>query len=148
MLVKEIMTTDIISVKMDSSAQAVADIIVQHQIHAVPIVNELFELQGIVAEGDFFYQHSGPATMASYLVGRLMKKKSAPGNANLSDVKVRDIMASPCISIGPTLTVEAAGRLLVEKNFNTLPVVNDSNTLIGIVTAHDILRALLYPVDH
>jgi CBS domain-containing protein len=143
MLVKEIMTTDIISVKSDSSAQAVADLIVQHQIHAVPIVNELFELQGIVAEGDFFYQHSGPVTMAAYLVNRLTKKKAAPDGANLSAVLVSDIMASPCITIAPTATVEEAGAILVEKNFNTLPVVNDTNTLVGIVTAHDVLKSLL-----
>lgn len=143
MLVQDIMTTNIISVKTDSSAQAVADLIVQHQIHAIPVVNELFELQGIVAEGDFFYQHSGPVTMASYLMNRLTKKKASPESANLADVKISEIMASPCITITPTETVEAAGRILVEKNFNTLPVVNDSNTLIGIVTAHDILKVLL-----
>lgn len=143
MTVQEIMTTNIISVKADSSAQAVADLIVQHQIHAIPIVNELFELQGIVAEGDFFYQHTGPVSMASYLVNRLSKKKTAPEGANLSDIKVSDIMASPCITIAPSATIEEAGRLLVEKNFNTLPVVDSSNTLVGIVTAHDVLKVLL-----
>lgn len=143
MTIQEIMSTNIISVKADSSAQAVADLIVQHQIHAIPIVNELFELQGIVAEGDFFYQHTGPVSMASYLVNRLSKKKVAPEGTNLSAVKVSDIMASPCITIAPSATVEDAGRLLVEKNFNTLPVVDGSNTLVGIVTAHDILKVLL-----
>ena len=143
MTVREIMTTNIISVKSESSAQAVADLIVQHQIHAIPIVNELFELQGIVAEGDFFYQHTGPVSMASYLVNRLSKKKSASAGASLSDVKVSDIMVSPCITITPESTVEEAGRILVEKNFNTLPVVDGSNTLVGIVTAHDILKVLL-----
>ncbi len=142
MLVKDIMSTDIISVKADSSAQAVADIIVQHQIHAVPIVNELFELQGIVAEGDFFYQHSGPVTMASYLMNRLTKKVTSK-STTLSGVKVSEIMASPCITIAPTATVETAGRLLVEKNFNTLPVVNETNTLVGIITAHDVLKAVI-----
>lgn len=143
MTIQEIMTTNIISVKADSSAQAVADLIVQHQIHAIPIVNELFELQGIVAEGDFFYQQSGPVSMASYLVNRLSKKKNALEGTNLSDIKVSDIMASPCITITPSATVEEAGRLLVEKNFNTLPVVDGSNTLVGIVTAHDIIKVLL-----
>lgn len=143
MTVQEIMTTNIISVKADSSAQAVADLIVQHQIHAVPIVNELFELQGIVAEGDFFYQHAGPVSMASYLVGRLSGKKPVPKGKDFSEVKVSDIMASPCITVVPTTTVEDVGRILVEKNFNTLPVVDATNTLVGIVTAHDVLKALL-----
>lgn len=143
MLVKDIMASNIISVKADSSAQAVADLIVQHQIHAIPIVNELFELQGIVAEGDFFYQHSGPVSMVSYLANRLTHKKSGPENKELSEVKVSEIMASPCITVQPTATIEEAGKLLVEKNFNTLPVVNETNTLVGILTAHDVLKSLL-----
>lgn len=142
MEVQAIMTTNLITVKAEASAQSVADLIVQHQIHAVPIVNELFELQGIVAEGDFFYQHSGPVSMTSYLVNRMSKKVKVDGS-NLADVKVSDIMASPCITVKPTTTVEEAGQLLVEKNFNTIPVVNDSNTLVGIITAHDILKVLL-----
>lgn len=140
MLVKDIMTTTIISVKPDSSAQAVADLIVQHKIHAVPIVNELFELQGIVAEGDFFYQHSGPISMTSYLINRVTKKNLG---GSLSEVTVKDLMASPCITVTPEVTIEEAGNILVKKSFNTLPVVDSANTLVGIVTAHDILKFLL-----
>lgn len=140
--VRDIMTTNIISVKPDSSAQAVADLITQHQIHAVPIVNELFELQGIVAEGDFFYGHSGPVSMASYLINRTTKKSKVEGKS-LSEVTVGEIMTAPCISVLPSLSVEEAGKLCVDKSFNTLPVVDEGKTLVGIVTAHDILKSLL-----
>ncbi len=140
--VHDIMTTNIISVKPDSSAQAVADLITQHQIHAVPIVNELFELQGIVAEGDFFYGHSGPVSMASYLINRTSKKSKVEGKS-LSEVTVGEIMTAPCISVLPSLSVEEAGKLCVDKSFNTLPVVDEGKTLVGIVTAHDILKSLL-----
>lgn len=140
--VQDIMTTNIISVKPDSSAQAVADLITQHQIHAVPIVNELFELQGIIAEGDFFYGHSGPVSMASYLINRTTKKSKVEGKS-LSEVTVGEIMTAPCISVLPSLSVEEAGKLCVDKSFNTLPVVDEGKTLIGIVTAHDILKSML-----
>lgn len=141
MQVKDIMATNIISVKAGSSAQAVADLIVQHQIHAIPIVNELFELQGIVAEGDFFYQHQGSTSMAAYLINKLSKKKEITGS--LDEILVNEIMATPCITVSPEMSVEEAGKVLVEKNFNTLPVVDASNTLVGIVTAHDVLKVLL-----
>lgn len=140
--VQDIMTTNIISVKPDSSAQAVADLITQHQIHAVPIVNELFELQGIVAEGDFFYGHSGPVSMASYLINRTTKKSKVEGKS-LSEITVGEIMTAPGISVLPSLSVEEAGKLCVDKSFNTLPVVDEGKTLVGIVTAHDILKSLL-----
>jgi len=140
--VRDIMTTNIISVKGDSSAQAVADLITQHQIHAVPIVNELFELQGIVAEGDFFYGHSGPVSMASYLMNLTTKKSKVEGKS-LSEITVGEIMTAPCISVLPSLSVEEAGALCVDKSFNTLPVVDEGKTLVGIVTAHDILKSIL-----
>lgn len=140
--VRDIMTTNIISVKPSSSAQAVADLITEHQIHAIPIVNELFELQGIVAEGDFFYGHTGPVSMASYLIKRTSKKSKVEGKS-LSEITVGEIMTTPCISVLPSLSVEEAGKLCVEKNFNTLPVVDEGKTLVGIVTAHDILKSLL-----
>lgn len=140
--VRDIMSTNVISVKPESSAQAVADLIMQHQIHAVPIVNELFELQGIVAEGDFFYGHSGPVSMTSYLVNRLTKK-SSPQGKTLSEISVSEIMTTPCISILPSLSVEEAGKICVDRSFNTLPVVDESKTLVGIVTAHDILKSIL-----
>ncbi len=143
MQVRDIMSTNIISVKPGSSAQAVADLITQNKIHAVPIVNELFELQGIVAEGDFFYGRSSPVSMVSYLAGRLSMKKNTVEGKSLSQISVGDIMTAPCISILPTLSVEEAGCICVEKSFNTIPVTDENNTLLGIVTAHDILKALL-----
>ncbi len=143
MNVRDIMTTNIISVKPTSSAQAVADLITAHKIHAVPIVNELFELEGIVAEGDFFYGRSGPVSMASYLVNRLTAKKGTVKGKSLSEITVGEIMTTPCVSILPTLSIEEAGCICVEKSFNTIPVVDENNTLLGIVTAHDILKSLL-----
>ena len=140
--VRDIMSTNVISVKPESSAQAVADLIMQHKIHAVPIVNESFELEGIVAEGDFFYGHSGPVSMTSYLVNRLVKKSTHQGKS-LSEISVSEIMTAPCISILSSLSVEEAGKICVDKNFNTLPVVDEGKTLVGIVTAHDILKSLL-----
>ncbi len=138
------MSSNIISVKAESSAQAVADLITQHQIHAVPIVNELFELQGIIAEGDFFYGHTGPVSMTSYLMNRLSSKKGKIDETkSLSEITAGELMTTPCLFVSPTMTAEEAGCLCVEKSFNTLPVVDESKKLVGIVTAHDILKSLL-----
>lgn len=54
MQVKSIMTTNIISVKSIMPAHTVFGLIAQHRVHAVPVMDEAYELVGIIAEGDFF----------------------------------------------------------------------------------------------
>lgn len=79
--------------------------------------------------------------MAAYLINKLSKKKEISGS--LDEILVNEIMTSPCVTVNPEMSVEEAGKILVEKNFNTLPVVDANNTLMGIVTAHDVLKVLL-----
>lgn len=150
MQVQDIMITNIISVKPGIPAQGVADLIAQHRIHAVPVVNDTFELQGIVAEGDFFYQRTAAASVTAYIsskesgvLKRFFGKGEKPGERDFSELTAKDIMAAPCVTVSPETTVEEAARLIVERSFNTLPVVKSDNMLLGIVTAHDLLKALL-----
>jgi CBS domain-containing protein len=53
-------------------------------------------------------------------------------------MRIRDIMSSPVVSVGPDATVKHAAELLVERGFNALPVV-DGEELIGIVTEADLV---------
>jgi CBS domain-containing protein len=52
---------------------------------------------------------------------------------------VRDIMKEVVISISPQATVLEAAKLIIEQRVGTLPVVDDDNLLIGVVTISDIL---------
>ena len=82
--------------------------------------------------------------MAAYLINKMTKKKDKVPSGNLDEISVKEIMAAPCITVSPETTVEDAGKILVEKSFNTLPVVDAGNTLVGILTAHDVLKVLLH----
>ncbi|MBI2676603.1 MAG: CBS domain-containing protein [Candidatus Yanofskybacteria bacterium] len=52
---------------------------------------------------------------------------------------VEDIMSKDPVAIGPEDLVVFAARLLFEKNFNGLPVVNEKKEIIGIVTEYDLI---------
>ncbi|HUS56861.1 MAG TPA: CBS domain-containing protein [Thermoplasmata archaeon] len=56
-------------------------------------------------------------------------------------VKIRDIMTSPVITIGPDATVKDATALLAEKNVSGAPVVDDGK-IVGIFSEADVLRSL------
>src|SRR6478752_5074077 len=55
-------------------------------------------------------------------------------------MKVKDVMTSRVITIGPDATVREAAQLMLEKKISGLPVVDAGGALIGIVTEGDFLR--------
>ncbi|MEN6611524.1 MAG: CBS domain-containing protein [Methanoregulaceae archaeon] len=56
-----------------------------------------------------------------------------------STVRVNEIMSTPLITVHADKTVGDAARMMVEHRVRRLPVVDDKNTVIGIVTVRDLL---------
>jgi CBS domain-containing protein len=54
--------------------------------------------------------------------------------------RVRDIMTSPAITIGPTTTVPEATALMKERHVRHLPVVEDGR-LVGMISRGDLREA-------
>lgn len=55
-------------------------------------------------------------------------------------MRARDIMTSPVITVRAGTTVQDAAALLAGRGFTALPVVDDDDQLIGIVTEADLVR--------
>lgn len=53
---------------------------------------------------------------------------------------VRDVMTSPVVRISPEATVAEALRLMMERRVDGLPIVDDRNGVVGILTYADLLR--------
>lgn len=54
-------------------------------------------------------------------------------------LKAVDIMKRDVITVPPEMTVEALGRLFIEKNISGAPVVDAAGRLVGIVTENDLI---------
>lgn len=55
-------------------------------------------------------------------------------------MKSKDIMTREVVTIKEDDTVEVAARLINEKGISGLPVVDDNNKLLGIITEGDLIR--------
>ncbi|MDP2956703.1 MAG: CBS domain-containing protein [Longimicrobiales bacterium] len=53
---------------------------------------------------------------------------------------VRDIMNSSVVTVGPDLTVRQLARLLADEEISGAPVVDGNGTLLGVVSATDVVR--------
>ena len=99
-----------------------------HGRSAVPVINRKGRYVGTVSEGDFLW--------------RLLPDESAPCPCSVKELErlhVRDILReNPSVRI--TASVDELLDTIVRQNF--VPVVDDLNSFIGIVTRQDIIRCL------
>jgi len=62
--------------------------------------------------------------------------------------QVASLMTQPVISVEADCSLSEAAHLLVKHRISGLPVVDESNKLLGIITEADFLRALGVPAHH
>jgi acetoin utilization protein AcuB len=145
MKIKDIMTTDVISVSPEMSISKVADIIFANRFHGLPVA-EKGRLVGIITEDDFFLKNYDAMYLPSHI--KFVKENKLADNLpddvknkieKLLEMKARDIMTTNCISAKADMDVSELMKTVKETKFTTFPVINEENDLIGIVTLSDIL---------
>ncbi|OJX46019.1 MAG: hypothetical protein BGO78_03805 [Chloroflexi bacterium 44-23] len=60
-------------------------------------------------------------------------------NVNPKEMKVKDIMSSPIISVQQTTAIKDCAVLMKENRIHHLPVVNDTGDVVGMISASDFL---------
>jgi len=120
MIVKNIMTSGVKTVHVNSTVQDAARIMNELKIGSL-IVMDKDRLMGIITERDI-------------LAGIVEKAKDS------SKVLVKEIMTPNVIVVESDMKIDQAVELMNDKGIKKLPVVEKGN-LIGIVTAVDIANA-------
>jgi len=133
MLVKGWMTTDIITVEDDISMMKASMIMKEKKIRCLPVVNKEGQLVGIVSDRDL--KDAAPSKATTLDVYEL--------NYLLSSIKIKDLMSKNVVYARPDETVEFAAILMLENKISSLPVINDKDALIGIITQTDIFKVLI-----
>jgi CBS-domain-containing membrane protein len=145
-LVRDVMSTKLISVSLEDSIGKIAEIMAQNRVHGLPVIDKE-KVVGIVTETDFFTKSFPDLYLPSY-IDLLRKAKpglSGEGNAEqfkrmLDEKKAKDIMTSPCMTVTNDTEMEKIIDLIRVRQFYTLPVTDSEGKLIGIVTLTDVIR--------
>lgn len=116
--VHTIMTRDLITVTPGVTLNKVRSIFMGHSIHHLPVV-EGESLVGILTTYD------------------LWKNEIAP--KDYGKTRVDEVMTTGVVRISPKDKIGTAAELFLDNRFHALPVVDEENRLLGIVTSFDIL---------
>lgn len=144
MRVRDLMTTDVLTLGPEAPLKDVARILVEHRISGLPVCDIEGHVLGVVSEGDILYKEHDPreAHSGGPLGWMIDGSPNFAGYAKASAHTAGQAMTSPAVTIAPTDTVAAAARLMCERRVNRLPVVADG-TMVGIVTRADLVRAFV-----
>ncbi len=117
MIASDIMTRKVYTIHPEASAQEAAQLLFQHRISGLPVVNKDNKIIGMVTEAD------------------IISKVHREG------LRVADIMSHEVISVTENTAVGEIASLLTERKIKRVPVV-DGDKLIGIVSRGDIVHAV------
>ena len=129
---KDIMNKDIIKISSEAPAGEAAKIMLKNKIHGLPIVNKNNENECI------------NIVTAFDLLGLTYYGRFSEDTDYISSTKVDKLAEDKnLIYLPPTATIKQAMDLIAEENIRTIPIIDNNNVLLGIVTILDIIRTIL-----
>jgi CBS domain-containing protein len=121
MKVEDIMTRDAACCASDAGVCEVAELMVVHDCGEIPVCDERRHVIGVVTDRD--------------IVCRLVAKGKNP-----LDMRVRDCMSSPVITVTPDMPVEDCSRLMEQYRVRRLPVLDTGGAICGMVSQADLAQ--------
>lgn len=144
--VRDIMTWPVATVAPDTPVRAIARLLAEKGISAVPVVDGAGAPVGVVSDGDLIgrAEEDRVARRSWWLLiiaeGHPLTEDAVAGLAP-PERSARDVMTTPVITISPDNDVEEVARLFAAQRIKRAPVVEDGR-IVGLVSRADLLQAL------
>jgi CBS-domain-containing membrane protein len=143
----DIMSTEIITVKKDTSLEDLAAILYEKHINGVPVVDDDGALIGIICESDLIRKNRKlhiPTVVALFdWVFYLERPKSMEKEIKrLSATRVEDLYTKDVITVDEKTPIEEIATIMSEKKIHTIPVM-DHERIVGIIGKADLIRTLV-----
>jgi acetoin utilization protein AcuB len=132
MEVKNRMTPNPITATPTTTHREAVQLMKNHQISRLPILDKSGKLVGIVTGEDLHNAEPSKATTLSvYEIRTLLDK-----------MELKQIMSSPVLAVQEDCSLTTAAQFMIENRVSALPVMHDDK-LIGIITEADIFKTVV-----
>ncbi|MEN2982100.1 MAG: CBS domain-containing protein [Thermus sp.] len=145
MKAKEVMVSPVVAVPLGTTLDQVARLMVEKRIGSVLVVNQEGRLAGIVTESDFLKERGIPFSTfrAPMLLGRFL---GGEGLERLLEearsTRVEEIMSAPVHAVGLEDPLAQVLERMLAYDINHVPVVDEEQRPLGIISRFDLLRLL------
>jgi acetoin utilization protein AcuB len=130
MKVVDVMTRDVLSITPSETVGQADELMAENRIRQLPVMEDR-ALVGIITDRD----------LRSFLSGSLL---SAPEEREKAlGTQVSDVMTTNPVTLSSDDELQDAVEILLEEKIGGIPVIDEGEGLVGIVTYVDVLRCFL-----
>lgn len=149
MLVKDLMSKEVINVKTYTLLSKVAEILHNNNLKGVPVINEYSIVEGLITETELF---SSDHKLYLPMYGDILKQTEfvvrseddgLPYEAGkITRITAGEIMNRKVFFASPDMEVVVLATKVANLKQDPIPVVDSANRLLGILSVGDLLRHL------
>ncbi len=133
MRVEELMTSKVFTVDPHDMIDRVFFLIHYEKVRHLPVI-EKNKVIGIVSDRDM-YKALGPKSNSNAIEGSAQSSE-----LHVIPKKVMNIMRRGVFTVGPDTPASEAAGIMADHKIGALPVIDENEKLVGILSATDILR--------
>lgn len=130
MNVVDLMTTEVIAVSRDTGLREAARLMFRNRVSGLPVTEPDGTLIGIITEADFL---------------RLEVERQEGARDQVATVG--EVMSIGVVTIRPEMEIYEAAKIMAVQEVKRLPVVDDDNRLLGVISRADIVSIFTRPDD-
>ncbi len=130
MNVVDLMTTDVIAVSPDTGLREAARLMFRNRVSGLPITDPDGTLVGIISEADFLR----------------LEVERQEGTRDQGET-VGDVMSRGVVTVRPNAEIYEAAKIMAVQEVKRLPVVDEDDRLLGVISRADIVSIFTRPDD-
>ncbi|MFF9392537.1 CBS domain-containing protein [Streptomyces griseoluteus] len=138
--IDDLMTRNVVRTRRDTPFKELVRLLADNDITAIPVVDELEHPVGVVSEADLLRKSSDQADPSGLVP---VPHLEAWERAKAEGARADELMSAPAVCARPDWSVVEAARLMETQDVKRLPVVDEADRLVGIVSRGDLLRIFL-----
>ncbi|MFF7886589.1 CBS domain-containing protein [Streptomyces sp. NPDC020794] len=148
--VGSVMATEVVTARYGTPFKEVARLLSEHRISGLPVIDEDDKVLGVISETDLMVRQAGvpepyetPRRFRFTGLTRGARREAAKGHARTAG----QLMSVPPVTVHADETIAEAARTMARSRVERLPVVDDEDRVVGIVTRRDLIQVFLQPGD-
>jgi CBS domain-containing protein len=139
--VRDVMTTDLKKVNLDTPLDEVARLLLSSTFTGLPVVDAENRPVGVISQSDLIYKAGMPMRLG--LLAESAKERVSLVLESLGSKQAREVMTRPAVTIGQDKLVTEAVNLMLQKQVKRLPVVDADRKLVGNLSRVDVFHTIL-----
>jgi CBS-domain-containing membrane protein len=133
--VGDVMTKRVVAVSQDADFKYIAHALREFRVSACPVINDQGVVVGVVSEADLLCKPAEP----DLPVGLTRLRWKLAEESKITAITADRLMTSPAVTVRPDVPVIVAARVMQDRCLKRLPVVDNRDHLVGIVSRADVL---------